>query len=75
VKHERELRIRNTEEIDNIIRKKYIVRFVKARRISWVGHLERMEDSIMPKRVMRDKSYTRRNDDDDDDDGWRYVIW
>jgi hypothetical protein len=46
--------------IDNIIRKKDIVRFVKARRISWIGHVERMEDSRMPKRVMREKIYTRR---------------
>jgi hypothetical protein len=34
---------KNNEEIDNIIRKKDIVRFVKARRISWIGHVERME--------------------------------
>jgi transcription termination factor 2 len=33
---------------------------VKARRISWIGHLERMEDSRMPKRVMREKMYTKR---------------
>jgi hypothetical protein len=34
-----------------------IVRFVKA---GWVGHVERMEDCRMPKRVMREKIYTRR---------------
>jgi hypothetical protein len=33
---------------------------VKARRISWVDHVERMEDSRMPKRVMRENIYTRR---------------
>jgi hypothetical protein len=60
VKQGREWRIRNSEEIDNIIRKKDIVGFVKARRISWVGHVERMEDSRMPKRVMRENIYTRR---------------
>jgi hypothetical protein len=60
VRQGREWRIRNNEEIYNIIRKKDIVRFVKARRISWVGHVERMEDSRMPKRVMREKIYTRR---------------
>jgi hypothetical protein len=30
---------------------------VKARRIIWIGHVERMEESRMPKRVMRE---TRR---------------
>jgi Holliday junction resolvase-like predicted endonuclease len=44
VRQGREWRIRNNEEIDNIIRKKDIVRFVKARRTSWIGHVERMED-------------------------------
>jgi hypothetical protein len=33
---------------------------VKARRISWIGHVERMENSRMPKRMMREKIYTRR---------------
>jgi hypothetical protein len=28
----------------NIIRKKDVVKLVKARRISWIGHVERMED-------------------------------
>jgi hypothetical protein len=59
---------------------------VKARRISWIGHVERMEDSTMPKRVMREKMYTKRRrgrpkvrrlDDVQDDiramgiEGWR----
>jgi hypothetical protein len=54
VRQGREWRIRNNEEIDNIIRKTYIVR-----RIGWIGHVERTEDSRMPKRVMREKIYTR----------------
>jgi hypothetical protein len=60
VRQGREWRIRNNEEIDNVIRKKDIVRFVKPKRISWIGHVERMEDSRMPKRVMTEKIYTRR---------------
>jgi hypothetical protein len=55
--------------IDNIIRKKDIVRFVKARGISWIGHVERMEDGRMPKSVMREKIYTRRKGVDQRLDG------
>jgi hypothetical protein len=53
-------RKRNNEEIYNILRKEDIFRFVKARRISWIGHVERTEDMRMPKRVMREKIYTKR---------------
>jgi hypothetical protein len=60
MKQGREWRIGNNEEIDYIIRKKDIVRFVKARRISWVDHVERMEDNRMPKRVTTEKIYTMR---------------
>jgi hypothetical protein len=28
--------------------------------VSWIGHVERMEDSRMPKTVMREKIYTTR---------------
>ena len=47
-------------QIYNIIRIKDILRFVKLKRIGWIGHVERMEGSRMPKRVMREKIYTRR---------------
>jgi hypothetical protein len=33
---------------------------MKARRIIWISHVERVEDSRMPKRLMREKIYTRR---------------
>jgi hypothetical protein len=33
---------------------------VKARKISLIGHVENMEGSRMPKRVRREKIYTRR---------------
>jgi hypothetical protein len=56
----KEWRTRNNEEIDNILRKEDIVRFVKARRISWIGHVERMEASRLSKRVMSEKIYTKR---------------
>ena len=52
--------IRNNEEIYNIIRKKDVVRFVKARRISWIGHVERMEDSRMPKSDERENLHQEK---------------
>ena len=55
-----EWRTRNNEEIDNILTKEDTVRFVKAERISWIGHVERMEDSRIHKRVMKEKIYTKR---------------
>jgi hypothetical protein len=41
------------KERGNRLREEDIVRFVKARRISWIGHVERMGDSRLPKRVMK----------------------
>jgi hypothetical protein len=38
-----EWRTRNNKEINNILRKEDIDRFVKARRLSWIGHVERMD--------------------------------
>jgi hypothetical protein len=43
-----------------LCRKEDIVRFVKARRISWIGHVERMENSRMPKRVMTENLYQEK---------------
>jgi hypothetical protein len=61
VKQGREGRIRNNEEIGNTIRKNDIVRFVKARRISWIGHVERMENSRMPKSDERENLHQEKN--------------
>ena len=37
-----------------------IVRFVKAQRIQWLGHVEGMDEMAMRKRVLKGKLYARR---------------
>jgi hypothetical protein len=46
-------RIRNNMEIDNLIEGADIVRFIKAQRMKWLGHIQRM-DQARPTRKLLD---------------------
>ena len=46
-------RIRNNMEIDKLIEGADIVRFIKAQRIKWLGHIQRM-DQARPARKLQD---------------------
>ena len=38
-------RIKNSEELEKLIKHKNIVNYIKAQRLSWFGHVQRMSDT------------------------------
>jgi hypothetical protein len=49
-----ELNLRTNPELDHLLGHADLVRFVKSRRLSWLGHVERMEEKRMPKKILKD---------------------
>jgi hypothetical protein len=48
-------RIGRSYELNELIGNANIVRFIKSRRIAWLGHVMRMEDKRTPKRILKCK--------------------
>ena len=46
-----ELNSRTNRELEEINKGENIVKWIKGQRISWLGHLERMEEDRMPKKI------------------------
>jgi hypothetical protein len=52
--------IRYNEELNTLFKGEDILRFIKSQRIRWLGHVERMEDNTMPKRMLKEDYSKRR---------------
>jgi hypothetical protein len=46
-----ELKSRTNQELEELSKGENIVKWIKEQRISWLGHLERMEENGMPKKI------------------------
>jgi hypothetical protein len=53
-------RIKNNQELDEIIKHKNIINFIRAQRLSWLGHIERMQGTRMVKAIYCWKPNSRR---------------
>jgi len=53
-------RIRKNHELNELIGNADIVRFIKSRRMAWLGHVTRMDGGRMPRRIVELKPMGRR---------------
>jgi hypothetical protein len=53
-------RIRNNMELDNLIEGAGIVRFIKAQRLKWLGHIQRMDQARPTRKLLDWKSMGTR---------------
>ena len=47
----REWKSRTNRELEETSKRENIIKWIKGQRISWLGHLERMEEDRMPKKI------------------------
>jgi hypothetical protein len=56
-----ECKSRTNRELEELSKGENIVKWIKGQRISWLGHLERMEEDRMPKKIFtKELEGTRR---------------
>ena len=53
-------RTQQNDKLEAIIKGENIVRFIKCQRIRWLGHVERMQDTEIPKKMLYGRLYATR---------------
>jgi len=53
-------RIKNNEELDKLIKHKNIVNYIKAQRLSWFSHIQRMPEARANKKIFKWNPLTTR---------------
>jgi len=53
-------RNRNNEELNRSMNGEDIVKFIKAQRIRWLGHVKRLEEGAMPREMMEGRLFVGR---------------
>ena len=51
---------KTNQELNEIIKRKNIINFIRAQRLSWLGHIERMQGTRMVKAIYSWKRISRR---------------
>jgi len=54
-------RIKTKEELHKLIKHKNIVNYIKAQRLSWFGHVQRMPDTRTVKKIFKWNPLTKRS--------------
>jgi hypothetical protein len=53
-------RLRSNRELEEILRREDIVKFVKSQWLAWLGHIERMDEEKMLRKLLNGKMEARR---------------
>jgi hypothetical protein len=64
-------------ELEELHKGEYIVKWIKRQRISWLGHLERMEEDRCPERTSLKNCKKRDEEEDPGKDGekkWKEIF-
>ena len=60
-----EWKSRTNRELEEMSKGQNIVKWIKGQRISWLGHLERMEEDRMPKKIFTHKKWRGQDEGED----------